>query len=67
MYTLDRLEDLIVQLDEINYLVKELCNDSRMELKQKERFDIECVKESLITAKNIARATLKRQYGKNSI
>ena len=64
MYTAERLEDAVYQLDEISYFINELCNDSRMELKKKERLNIECVKESLRTAKNLTRATLKRQYGR---
>lgn len=64
MYTAERLEDALYQLDEISYLINELCNDSRMELKKKERLNIECVKESLRTAKNLTRTTLKRQYGR---
>lgn len=64
MYTAERLEDLTIQLDEINYFIKELCNDARMELKKNERSNIEWAKDCLITAKNLARATLKKQYGR---
>ena len=44
MYTIDVLETLEIQLGEIEFLIKEICQDPRIQLDKKEIRDIKDIK-----------------------
>lgn len=64
MYTIDVLENLEIQLGEIDYLMEEICNDSRIDLKRKEFLYIESAKDFISTTIDNIKLTLKKRYKK---
>lgn len=65
MYTIDYLETLKIQLGEIDYLIKEIFHNSRIDLKGKEIQQLknvkECIKTATISTKTIIRTKNKRE------
>ena len=61
MYTIDVLETLEIQLKEIEYFIKEICQDPRIELDKKELRDIKDIKRWTKLVLKSIKSTIKRK------
>lgn len=64
MYTIEMLETLNVQLDEINYFMTEFCNDYRVEIPKKERWKMDEIRNFIQSSKEMAKSMLNKQRKK---
>lgn len=61
MYTIDVLETLEIQLGEIEFLIKEICQDPRIQLDKKEIRDIKDIKRWIKLVLKSVKSTIKRK------
>ncbi|MBR2998815.1 MAG: hypothetical protein IKF44_00250, partial [Mycoplasmataceae bacterium] len=61
MYTIDALETLEIQLGEIEFLIKEICQDPRIQLDKKEIRDIKDIKRWIKLVLKSVKSTIKRK------
>ena len=61
MYTDETLENLDVQLGELGYLMKEICNDRRLDLTKSGRWNIEYVRDCIYTAIDLTKETINKR------
>ena len=61
MYTIDALETLEIQLGEIEFLIKEIRQDPRIQLDKKEIRDIKDIKRWIKLVLKSVKSTIKRK------